>query len=237
MRAPVQMDDSGVVDHLHVHNEGVPGLYDLVVAVVGIRKHRRPRRDKSQALILEARLFSALGVLLPLSSAALDVGGCRRERRNAAVGRLRHDGSPEGLDRARTELAIDRVVRAGADVLRSGLRHTLLIVLSHLTFPRCGFFGSEEGFVFQLPWALERRGRGGVPDAVEAVVADVAAGALTSDERRSCRRPGFRSGRRCSGLVCEEERSYQDAAHAFMIIGWRRGEPKILRQPDALGVG
>src|SRR5882762_5739672 len=184
MRTAVQMDDSGVVDHLRVHNEGIPGLNNLVVAVVGIRKHRRPRRQKSQALILKSRIFSALRVLLPLGTPALDFGRRGRERGNAAVGGVGHDGGSEGLDSAGAELAEERVVRAGADVLCVCLGRTLLIVLSDLAFPLCGFFARKKGFVLQLPWAFERRGGGGVPDALEAGVG-VSTGALTRDERRN----------------------------------------------------
>src|SRR5262249_20059769 len=74
------------------------------------------------------------------------------------------------------ELAVDSIVRTGAGVSRARRRQTLLVVLRGLTFPRRGFSGREKRFVLQLPRALERRGRGGVPDAGESATADGGAG-------------------------------------------------------------
>ena len=176
------MNNSGVVIHLHVHDEGISGLNNLVVAVVGIRKHGRPRCGKRQALILKPRIFSARGVLLRFDSAALDLGRRGRERGNAAVERVGHDGGSEGLDGAGAELAEERVVSTGADVFRAGLGRTLLVVSSDLALPLGGFVGSKKGFVLELPGAFERRGSGGVPDAVESGVGGTAGG-LTRDER------------------------------------------------------
>ena len=83
MRTTIQVDDPGVVNHLHVHNQRPPGLNNAVVAVVGVRKHGRTRRGKRQALILKPRVFGAFGVFLGLDAAAFDIGGRWRERLNS----------------------------------------------------------------------------------------------------------------------------------------------------------
>src|SRR4051794_574907 len=114
--------------------------------------------------------------------AALDLGRRGGERRNAAVGRVRNDRRPEGFDGAGAELAEERVVGPGAGVRCCGPGRTLLIVFSDLAFPLCGLFGRKKGLILQLPWTLERRGSGGVPDALEARMY-AGTGALTPDER------------------------------------------------------
>ena len=154
MRTAVQTNDSGVVDHLRVHDECIPGLHDLVVAVVGIRKHGRPGGEERQTLILKTRILGARGVLHRVDTAALGVGSRGREGGNAAIGRVGDDGGAEGLDGAGAELAVERIVGAGAGVLRGGLGRRLLIAFSDLAFPLRGFFGREEGFVLQLQGAF-----------------------------------------------------------------------------------
>ena len=170
MRTAVQTNDSGVVDHLRVHHECIPGVHDLVVAVVGIRKHRRPGGEKRQTLILKPRVLGARGVLHPVDTLALALGRGGRQRGNAAIRRIGDDRRAERLDGAGPELAVDRIVGAGAGAFRGRLRRRLLIAFSDLAFPRRRFFRREKGFVLQLNGAFEWRDRRGVPDAVEAGV-------------------------------------------------------------------
>ena len=91
MRAAVHADDPRVVNHLHVHDECIPGLEDLVVAVVGIRQHRRPGGEKREALILKTQILGVLRAFDAVQPAPLDGGGRWCERRNASIGRVGDD--------------------------------------------------------------------------------------------------------------------------------------------------
>src|SRR5207248_10922905 len=117
MRAAVDVDGSGVVDHLRVHDDRIAGLNDLIVAVIRVRKHRRTGRGEREALILKSHVLGALEIPLPLDPAALDLGRLWRERWNAAVRRIDDDRRAERSNRARSELAEERVVCAGAAAL------------------------------------------------------------------------------------------------------------------------
>ena len=64
------MNDAGVVNHLYVDEDGIFCLNDLIVAVVGIRQHRRCGRQEHQTLILQSRVFGALRVPLRLDPGA-----------------------------------------------------------------------------------------------------------------------------------------------------------------------
>ena len=105
MRTAIQMNDPRVVDHFRVDDDGVLGLNDLVVAVVGIRQHRRTGREERQAAILKPEILGVLEAPLPLETTAADFGSRRRERGNTAVSRVGHDRGAQRLDRARAELA------------------------------------------------------------------------------------------------------------------------------------
>ena len=170
MRAAVQVNDSGVVNHLGVHDERILRLHDLVVAVVGVRKQGRPRGEERQALILKAGVLGARRLLHRVETAALDLGSCGGEGGNAAIGRVGDDGGPQRLDGAGAELTVERVVGAGAGVLRPGSGRGLLVVFRELAFPFRGFFRREERLVLQLRRSFERRGGCGVPDAIEAAM-------------------------------------------------------------------
>ena len=87
MLAAVQMNDPGVVDHLGVHDERIPRLHDLVVAVVGIRQHRRPGGEERQTLILKA------GVLRALARSSI---ASTRRRLTAAAAGVRAGMRPSG---------------------------------------------------------------------------------------------------------------------------------------------
>jgi len=99
MGATVQANDSRVVNHLRIHNECVLGLHDLVVAVVGIRKHGGPGGEERQTLILKTRILGTGGMRHRFDTAALNGGSLGREGGNAAIGRVGHDRGAEGLDR------------------------------------------------------------------------------------------------------------------------------------------
>ena len=103
-------------------SDGIAGLNDLVVAVVGIRQHRRPRRQERQALILQPEIFGVFEPLQPLETATLDLGSRRRQRGDATVGRLGDDRGAQGLDGAGAELAVERIVGSGAAAIRRGAR-------------------------------------------------------------------------------------------------------------------
>ena len=189
MLAAVQMNDSGVVDHLGVHDDRVLRLHDLVVAVVGVREHGRPRSEERQTLILKAGVLRALATLDRVEAAALHRGRFGCEGRNASIGWIGDDGGPQRLDGASAELPVERVVGAGAGIPGRRLGRRLLVVLSDLAFPLRGLFGREEGLVLQQRRAFERCGGGGVPDAVEAC-ADVRIGAALRGEQRRQRHSG-----------------------------------------------
>ena len=133
-----------------------------------VRKHRRPGRDERQTLILKTQILGARAASHRLGTAALDVGRGRRQRRDAPIGGVGDDGGAERLDGARAELAVDRVVGAGAGVLPRGVGWRLLVAFSDLTLPLRSLLGGEEGLVLQPQRAFERRGSGRVPDSFEA---------------------------------------------------------------------
>ena len=168
MGPSVQVNDSGVVNHFRVHDEGVPGLHDLVVAVVAVRQHGRPGGKERQAPVLQARILRAGQAFLRVGAATPHGGRRGRQGRNATIGRVGDDGGAERFDGAGAELAEERVVGARAGARRRGLLRGFLVAFSDLAFPRRGFRWREEGFVLQRQGAFERRRRGGVPDAVEA---------------------------------------------------------------------
>src|SRR5688500_18605794 len=184
MRAPVRMNDSGVVDHLSVYDEGILGLNDQVVAVVGIRQHGRARRQERQTPILKSWIFRVLKLLHPLETATLDLCSCRRERGDSTVGRVGDDGGAEGLDGARAVLAVERIVGSGAAAPRRGPARRFLVPQSKFAFPLRRFFRRKERLVLQFSRTLERCDRGGVPDALEIRVA-AATGSLARDEWRN----------------------------------------------------
>ena len=169
MRTAVQVNDSRVVDHLGVHQNGVPGLNDLVVAVVGIRQHRRPGGERTPDTDPEGPDPGRSRALHRLDTPALDLGSRGRERGNAAVGRVGDDRRAERLDDAGAELAEERVVGAGAGVLRAR---------PAAEAPRCAAAtwrshsaassGVKKALSFNCARPFERRGRRGVPDALEA---------------------------------------------------------------------
>src|SRR5262245_64984646 len=103
MLAAAQMNDSGVVNHLGVHDDGILRLHDLVVAVVRVRKHGWPRGEERQALILKPGVLSALGVLYRLEAPPLHGRSLRRKGGNAPIRRIGDDGGPQRLDGASTE--------------------------------------------------------------------------------------------------------------------------------------
>src|SRR5712692_1902750 len=94
--------------------------------------------------------------------------------------------------------------------------------LAPLTPPHRG--SRDAPSVFQRQHVGERRERIRRRLVVVRVIGRLLVAAGSRTQRRDtqlvhhllmvlCSRPVFRFGQRCSGLVCEEERSYQDAAH------------------------
>ena len=147
VRPTVEVDDARVVDHLGVDDEGVRRLNELIVAVVRIRQHRRARSRERQTPILQAEVFRMLEALQSLQALASDLSGGWRQRRDAAIRWIGHDGRPARLDGARAELAIERVVGAGAAPLRRLVRRRLFVAPSRLPFPLRGFGRREDRLV------------------------------------------------------------------------------------------
>src|SRR5271165_3627453 len=85
VRAAVQMNDSRIVDHLDVNHQRIFGLDDLVIAVVGIRSHRRHGGYKDKAAILKPQIPRAFRVPKQFLAAMLFGGGGWRESRDPAV--------------------------------------------------------------------------------------------------------------------------------------------------------
>src|SRR5947209_5517406 len=99
------------------------------------------RRSRTPDTDPETRILGACRILHRVETAALDVGRRGGGGGNAAIGRIGDDGRAEGLDGASAELAEDRIVGAGADVLRGVLGRRLLIAFRDLACPLRGFFG------------------------------------------------------------------------------------------------
>jgi len=82
-----------------VHHECILRLHDLVVAVVGIRKHGRPGGENARQLILKTCILRARGVLHRVDTRRLAsaAAGVRRECGRQQVS---DDGGAESLDGA-----------------------------------------------------------------------------------------------------------------------------------------
>jgi hypothetical protein len=97
---------------------------------------------------LQPEIFGIFEFLQPLETVTFDFGSCWRERRDAAVRRVRDDRRAQRFDGVRAELPIKRIVGSGARALRRALRRGFLVPLRNLAFPLCGFFRRKERLVF-----------------------------------------------------------------------------------------
>ena len=220
MRAPVERDDAGVVDHLVEDHHGVGRLEQLHVVVVGARRHRRPAVEAQDAALRERPVLGAFRhhagerpgerarTLAPLGGPGdLAVGGIDDQRRapvlrqvaavvhpELVVGALDVAAEPERLVGAVPAIGVERV---------GGGRGEL----------GCRLFRRKALQVAQRVRPLQRRERPEVPHALQIRVAPGGPGHLLA--AALCGLARRRGGTERDGAGQHEHRASTSECHRF----------------------
>ena len=104
MRAPIEPDDSRIVDHFRLYHDRIAGLDDLIIAVVAVGNHGRHGGWKEQASILEPHIYRRRRIVKTFQAIPLGGGRGGSEAGKQAIRRIGDDGGPEAGQHQRTGL-------------------------------------------------------------------------------------------------------------------------------------
>ena len=99
MRTPVEWNDPGLVIHFHRDGHDPAALHDLIVVVVGLRKHGRTGGAEQNAALAQKPVFGTVNGMQGLVRFERIISFLRlgREGRNSSVRRIHDQRRAHGL--------------------------------------------------------------------------------------------------------------------------------------------
>ena len=188
MRPAVQRDDAGIVDHLGMDDDESRALEDLIVVVIGLRKHHvgNAPSDASFPQVSILRIVGGTARLPRLRPRGLALLGFSGQRGHSAVRRVHDEGRPPGGDDARSAVPPEIVIRTGDIRVGASVAAIAVGARECLPFELGGFGLGEKFFARHIGGPLERRDCCGRPDTLE----------IGMTPRRARRTPRLCAGRR-----------------------------------------